>query len=257
MAAGSSASARYSRRDPAPSDLGALAVRRTNDGLDAAAHPEVAHDLDPARRSRRHEVVEDAVRHVLVEGALVAIGPDVELDALELHQTLVRDVAHADGREVGLARLGAETGELGDLEGDLVVAIRMRIGHHLQLTAREARHEASLLPRRPGWTRPPHRVARPLEGGDGYLLEEDDARAAALHDEAAPVFRPRHEALRTDGRFPDELGMTSLHRGLELLGEPAGRRRARHDHAIGDGEAAARILPDTIAIATPSLGGAE
>src|SRR5215831_17645034 len=146
-----------------PSDLGALAVRRANDGLDAAAHPEVAHDLDPARRRRRHEVVEDAVRHVLVEGALVAIGPDVELDALELHQTLVRDVAHADGREVGLARLGAETGELGDLEGDLVVAIRMRIGHHLQLAAREARHGASLLPCRPGWTRPPHRVARPLK----------------------------------------------------------------------------------------------
>src|SRR6059036_4302996 len=31
-----------------------------------------------------HEVVEDAVGHVFVEGALVAIGPDVELDALEL-----------------------------------------------------------------------------------------------------------------------------------------------------------------------------
>src|SRR5262249_60643779 len=137
-AAASSASPRYSRRGPAPSEPGALAVRRATAGLDPAAPPEVAHDRDPARPRHRHEVVEDAVRHVLVEGALVAIRPDVELDALELHQTLVRHVAHADGREVGLPRLGAEAGELGDLEGDLVVAIRMRVGHHLQFPARAA-----------------------------------------------------------------------------------------------------------------------
>src|SRR5262245_6106747 len=98
-----------------PSDLGALALRDANDGLDPAAYPEVAHHLDPARGRHRHEVVEDAVGHVLVESALVAVRPDVELDALELHELLVRHVADADGREVGLARLGAEAGELGDL----------------------------------------------------------------------------------------------------------------------------------------------
>src|SRR5262249_17296515 len=236
-------SAPYSRRGLAPSDLGALAVRRANDGLDTAAHPEVAYDLDPARCRHRDEVVEDAVRHVLVEGALVAIGPDVELDALELDQALVRHVAHADGREVGLACPGAEAGELGNLESDLVVAIRMRIGHHLQLLARAARHEASLLPRRPGWTRAPHGVARPLERGGGHLLEEDDARAAALHDEAAPVFRPRHGAMWVDGRLPDELGMTSFHRGLQLVRGPARRRLLRHHLAIGDVPLAARLLP--------------
>src|SRR5262245_6841296 len=137
------------------SDLGVLAVRDANDRLDAAAHPEVAHDLDPARPGHRHEVVEDAVRHVFMKGAFVAIGPDVELDALELHEPLVRYVAHADGREVGLAGHRTEAGEFRDLEGDLVVAVRVRIGDDLELPAGAARHAISLLLCRPWRARSP------------------------------------------------------------------------------------------------------
>src|SRR5258705_2445062 len=122
------------------SDLGTLAVGGADDGLDPTAHAEVAHYLDPAGSRHGHEVVEDAVGHIFVEGALVAIGPDIELDAFQLDERPIGHVANPDGGEVGLARLGAEAGELPDLEGDLVVAVGMRIGYHLELGAGLARH---------------------------------------------------------------------------------------------------------------------
>ena len=65
-------------------ELRPLAVGDAHHGLDAAAHVPVPHDLHPARAGGRHEVVEDAVGHVLVEGALVPVRPHVELDRLEL-----------------------------------------------------------------------------------------------------------------------------------------------------------------------------
>src|SRR3990172_5129312 len=47
---------------------GVLAVGDGDLGLDAAAHVEVAHHLDPARPGGGGEVVQDSVGHVLVEG---------------------------------------------------------------------------------------------------------------------------------------------------------------------------------------------
>src|SRR5262249_15779927 len=66
------------------SDFLALAVRRANFRLDPAAHVEISGDLDPPGTSGLDQIVQDAVRHVLVEGALVAIGPHVELQRLQL-----------------------------------------------------------------------------------------------------------------------------------------------------------------------------
>src|SRR5689334_4354132 len=72
---------------------GARAVARGDDGVDAAADHEVADDLHPLRVDGAHEVVADPVRHGLVEGALVAEAPEVELEALQLDAELRRHVA--------------------------------------------------------------------------------------------------------------------------------------------------------------------
>ena len=95
---------------------GGLAVARELDFRSlavAGAH----HGLDPARTfqspttsiqrgaRRRHEVVRGCGWSPSSwKAPLVAIGPDVELDGLQLDQVLVRDVPNAEGREVGLAR---------------------------------------------------------------------------------------------------------------------------------------------------------
>src|SRR5690606_42045152 len=69
-------------------------------------------------------VVEDLVGHRLVESPFVAVAPEVELEALELHALLVGDVTDLDVREIRLARQRAEASELRRVEGDLVEADR-------------------------------------------------------------------------------------------------------------------------------------
>src|SRR6266851_2167905 len=98
------------------------------------------------QRGAADEIVEDPVGHVLVEGPFVAVRPDVELDGLQLEQVLVRHVSHPNSGEVGLAGAGADAGELGDLEADLVVAVRVRIGHDLE-RLRRLRGHGPTLPR--------------------------------------------------------------------------------------------------------------
>src|SRR5438128_11140702 len=121
-------------------ELGPLAGGRADLGLDATPHVEVARHLDPAGLGRRHEVVQDPVRHVLVERALVPARPHVELERLELDQVLVGHVADADRREVGLAGPGAEASELRHGHRHLVVAVRVRVRHDLERLRRRTTH---------------------------------------------------------------------------------------------------------------------
>src|SRR5438876_2967349 len=121
-------------------ELGPLAGGRADLGLDPPPHVEVARHLDPAGLGRRHEVVQDPVRHVLVEHALVPVRPHVELERLELDQVLVGHVADADRREVGLAGPGAEAGELRHGHRHFVVAVRVRVRHDLERLRRRAPH---------------------------------------------------------------------------------------------------------------------
>src|SRR5205085_7750748 len=104
------------------------------------ADVEVALHFDEARVERGDEVVGDPVRDRLVERPLVAEGPEVELERLQLHAALVGDVADADRGEVGLPGDRAEAGELGGFEVDLVVARRRGIGEGLELPGRLGGH---------------------------------------------------------------------------------------------------------------------
>src|SRR3954466_4593813 len=117
---------------------------RDDDRVDSAADEEISGDFAAARLQCRDEIVEDPVGDGLVERALVAVAPEVELEALELHAELAGHVADADGREVRLPRHRAEAGELRRLEADLVLAIRLRIGKGLELLGRLRRHPGIL-----------------------------------------------------------------------------------------------------------------
>ncbi len=57
-------------------------VLRDDGGVDAAAHVELGADAHEPGVHGRHQVVEDAIGNGLVEGSLVAEGPDVELQRL-------------------------------------------------------------------------------------------------------------------------------------------------------------------------------
>src|SRR5438552_4542222 len=71
-------------------------MRRLDDGVDAAAHEEIALDDQALGCEQRHEVVEDLVRDRFVEGTLVAVAPQVQLQALELDTAIGGRVADPD-----------------------------------------------------------------------------------------------------------------------------------------------------------------
>ena len=110
-----------------------------------------------------HQVVEDAVGHVLVERPDLAVAPEVELERLELDQQLVGHVGDGHGGEVGLGRQRADAGQLGRRVDDLVVASGVRVVDDHQLGGRD-RHltvdgveavASTLIRRPPRSSRPP------------------------------------------------------------------------------------------------------
>ncbi|TMG74921.1 MAG: chromosome segregation protein SMC, partial [Betaproteobacteria bacterium] len=78
-----------------------------------------------------------------MEGALVAEGPDVELEAFQLNALSVGNVVEIEGGEVGLPGPRAKAGELRNLHADQIVAARAWIGKALQRLARLGRHSGS------------------------------------------------------------------------------------------------------------------
>lgn len=90
-------------------------------GEDAAAYVELGGEAHVAGLGGGHQVIQNLVGDGFVEGAFVAVGPHVELEALEFDTELVRDVVQDQGGEVGLAGLGAEAGEFGNFHVDVEI----------------------------------------------------------------------------------------------------------------------------------------
>ena len=124
------------------------AVHERVDG-DAAARSELAVDLHVLRLQQPEEVVVDQVHHVLVEIAAVAEAEEVELERLRLDEFLCGNVADGDGREVRLAGLGAERGELRRGERHPVVAPGIPVRERLQHLRRVAGRHLRLRAQRP------------------------------------------------------------------------------------------------------------
>src|SRR5687768_2882682 len=110
-------------------------MRDGHGGCDPTTHPELASYRDRARLDRGYEVVANLVRYRFVERALIAVAPQVELQALELDAQGVRNVIDRDRCEVGLSGHRAQAGELGTFKRDVIVATRLRVCERLQLLA--------------------------------------------------------------------------------------------------------------------------
>src|SRR5205807_8466150 len=119
-------------------DAGRIAARLSvldfHQGRDAAADVEVAFDVEIARVERGNEVVGAAIGDRLVEGAFIAIRPEIELQRLQLDAFLIGHVADADGGKVRLRRHRTEAGELRRLEGDLVIALGVGVFECFEMT---------------------------------------------------------------------------------------------------------------------------
>src|ERR1700685_722378 len=95
-------------------------VEGFDDGGDASAGAEVADYLGPDGVGGFDDVVEDLVDDVFLEDAEVAVDKEVFLEGLQLHALLAGHVADGEAAEVGKPGLGADAGELGVVDEDLV-----------------------------------------------------------------------------------------------------------------------------------------
>lgn len=90
------------------------------------------------------QVVEDAIGHRLVEDAQVAVVQDVVLEGLEFHDQLIGHVIDDDRAKVGQAGPGTDAGKLGNGDIHGVIAVRVSVGHRLQLVPGLFGHENTL-----------------------------------------------------------------------------------------------------------------
>ena len=98
------------------------AVAHPHHGVDIAARIEIRLQLHPHRVGRRHQVIEDAVGHLLMGDGLIAVAVHVQLDRLELHHPGAGLIDQAQHGEIGIAGEGALAGELRQLDRHLVGA---------------------------------------------------------------------------------------------------------------------------------------
>jgi len=91
-----------------------------DDGRDAAARAEVADDLGPDGIAGFDHIVENLVDDVLLKDTEVAVGEEIFLQRLQLEAGLTGHVADGDAAKVGQAGLGADAGELGIIDENLV-----------------------------------------------------------------------------------------------------------------------------------------
>ena len=97
------------------------------EGVDAyaATGGEDTRYLKVLRVHQFDQVFHDDVDTIFVEIAVVAEREEVEFERLGLHHLLPRNVGYIDGGEVGLPRFGAERGELGTMESNQILVVRM------------------------------------------------------------------------------------------------------------------------------------
>ena len=89
----------------------------------APARREVARHLDILRVHQTDQVIHDNVDTILVEGTMRAEAKEVELEALALNHTHVRDVLYIYSSEVRLPRDRAERCKLRALEAYVIVSV--------------------------------------------------------------------------------------------------------------------------------------
>jgi len=104
-----------------------LAVFCHHIGKNAAADKELGGQAHEAWVGSSNQVIQNAIGDGFVKSAFITEGPDVKLEAFQLHAGLIRDVIQIKRGEIRLPGLGAQAGEFGDFHVDVEIASRLRV----------------------------------------------------------------------------------------------------------------------------------
>ena len=118
-----------------------LAVLGDDIGENAAAHIELGGQAHEARLGGCHQVIQNAVGDGFVKGALVAEGPDIELETLQFDTGLIRNIVQIERGEVRLAGFRAQAGEFRDFHVNMEIAAGLRVVEGFEHLAGLTGHE--------------------------------------------------------------------------------------------------------------------
>ena len=104
--------------------------------VDPAADEKIAFHSHETGRGGPDQIIQDSVGDLLVEGPNIAVGPEVKFQALQLYTKLLRNVSDPDRCKIGLSRLRAKTGKLGDPNSYGVIPLRVRVSEPLETAIR-------------------------------------------------------------------------------------------------------------------------
>ena len=99
---------------------------------ETAARNELAFDFHFSRMADPHQVIQDAIDDLFVEGVNVAVGGEIKLERFGLDALLVRDVINQDFSKVGLTRHGAKRSKFRAMNANPVIAAAVGVWKRFQ-----------------------------------------------------------------------------------------------------------------------------
>ncbi len=103
--------------------------------IDSAPDVEIGRQTHEARLTDFHQFVEYAVGDSLMERALLAEGPDVQLKRFQLDTMLLRHILQGEHGEIRLSCFRAQAGKFRYADAHSVVAARVRVRESLEVLA--------------------------------------------------------------------------------------------------------------------------
>jgi hypothetical protein len=106
--------------------------------VDSSADIEITDHLHKSRLNRANQVVENSIRHSLMEGSFISERPKIQFEGFEFDAKFIRDISDLNGRKIRLSGFGAKTSKLRAVKTYLIVAIRLGIRECVKLFGRLA-----------------------------------------------------------------------------------------------------------------------
>lgn len=103
-----------------------------DDRFDIASHSEVSNHAHPTRGEQGDQLVQDGIGRCLVADLAIAIAIDVEFQALQFDEVLIRHIVDGNGGKIGEARPRTEAGELWKFQMHDIIPVGMSIGPSFQ-----------------------------------------------------------------------------------------------------------------------------
>ena len=99
---------------------------------DAAARGELATNRCPARSGGGHQIIEDAIDDIFVEGRGIPEAGEVKLHGFGFDAPLIRHIRNVQAGGVRLAGDGAQGAEFRVIQTDRIIALGIAIGERFQ-----------------------------------------------------------------------------------------------------------------------------